>query len=143
MVRKVILLTQIFLLCCGVGVCENVFNVDCFFGWDNCYRPMHWTTVNVGITSTLTEPFQGVLSISSQQDGLNNLIINHEFVLTPNVRLNIPLFTKFAFGAVKCSVRISTPKGKKVWSKSYNLWDYSKNKQDIKFKRTCRDARFF
>ncbi len=130
MVKKVFVLTQILILCCGAGLCEDIiFNVDCFFGWDGYYRPMQWTTVNVGITSTLTEPFQGVLSISAQQDGLNNLIINHEFVLTPNVRLNIPLVTKFAYGAEKCSVRISTPKGKTVWSKSYNLWDYSQNKQ--------------
>ncbi|MEN8128321.1 MAG: hypothetical protein ABFR90_11045 [Planctomycetota bacterium] len=128
MTRKVILLTLALVLCCGVGFCEDVFNVDCFFGWDGCYRPMQWTTVNVGIASTLTKPFQGVLSVSAQQDGLNNLIINHEFVLTPNMRLNIPLVTKFAYAADKCLVRITTPKGKTVWSKSYNLWDYSQNK---------------
>ena len=128
MTRKVILLTQVLVLCCGVGFCKDVFNVDCFFGWDGQYRPMEWTTVNVGIASTLTKPFQGVLTISAQQDGLNNLIINHEFVLTPNVRLNIPLVTKFAYGAEKCHVRISTPKGKVVWAKSYNLWDYSQGK---------------
>jgi len=129
MTKKVMLLIPGLLLCCGIGWCNDVFNVDCFFGWDSCYRPMEWTTVNVGISSTLTEPFQGVLSISAQQDGLNNLIINHEFVLTPNVRLNIPLVTKFAYGAEKCFIRISTPEGKTVWSKSYNLWDYSQNKQ--------------
>ena len=111
----------------------NEFNVDCFFGWDGYCRPTQWTSVNVGIASTLTEPFEGVLSISAQQDGLNNMIVSHEFVLTPGIRLNIPLVTKFAYAAQKCSVRITTPGGKTVWSRSYNLWDYSKDKQILHF----------
>ncbi len=129
MAKKAILLFQVLILCCGVGWCEDVFNVDCFFGWDRCYRPMQWTPVNVRITSTLTDPFQGILTVSAQQDGLNNLVIRHEFVLTPNIPLEIPLVSKFAYGAERCSVRITTPKGKTVWGKSYNLWDDSQNKQ--------------
>ena len=111
----------------------NEFNVDCFFGWDGYCRPSNWTAVNVGIASTLTEPFEGVLSISAQQDGLNNMIVNHEFVLTPGIRLNIPLITKFAFAAQNCSVRITTPGGKTVWAKKYDLWDYSEDKQKLHF----------
>jgi hypothetical protein len=90
---------------------------------------MQWTTVNVGIASTLTEPFQGILTLSAQQNGLNNLIISHEFVLTPGIRLNIPMVTKFAYGAENCTVRITSEKGKTVWTRTYELWDYSKDKQ--------------
>ena len=47
--KKALLLILTPLLISGIGMCEPIFNVDCFFGWDNCYRPMHWTPVNVGI----------------------------------------------------------------------------------------------
>ena len=38
---------------------ENPFNVDCFMGWEGHYRPGTWTPLEVGITSTLTENFDG------------------------------------------------------------------------------------
>lgn len=124
---SICILTGLVPACFG----EPVFHVDCFFGWDGCFRPMEWTTVNVQIDSALTEPFAGMLTVSAQQDGLNNMIINTEFVLTPGVRKQIPLVTKLAYGAEKCSVRVSTAKGKTVWSSDYSLWDYTHEKQTL------------
>ena len=104
---------------------ESPFNVDCFFGWGGCYRPMEWTPVNVRIDSTLKDPFAGILSLSAAQDGLNSLNISHSFVLTPDIPMQIPLVTKFAFAAEKCTARIANERGRTKWSQEYQLWDFS------------------
>jgi len=104
---------------------ETPFNVDFFFGWDNYYRPMEWTPVEIGITSTLTEPFAGSVTISAQQDGLNTLDIVHTFVLTPDVPLHLPLVTKLAFTADKCGVRLRDERGRTRWDYDFNLWNFS------------------
>jgi hypothetical protein len=109
----------------GTASADSPFNVDCFFGWDGCYRPMEWTPVEIGISSTLTEPFAGSLNVSAKQDGLNTLNITHTFVLTPDVPLHIPLVTKLAFAADKCSVRITDQHGRTCWSYDFELWDFS------------------
>ena len=109
----------------GTASADSPFNVDCFFGWGGCYRPMEWTPVEVGIISTLTEPFAGSLNISAQQDGLNTLNIAHTFVLTPDVPLHIPLVTKLAFAADECSVRIADERGRTHWRHNFELWDFS------------------
>ncbi|MCK4958303.1 MAG: hypothetical protein KAT00_02865, partial [Planctomycetes bacterium] len=72
---------------------KSEFNVDAFFGWDGCYRPMEWTPVEIGISSDLAEPFAGAVTLSAEQDGLNVLNISHKFVLTPDVPLHVPLVT--------------------------------------------------
>lgn len=104
---------------------ESPFNVDAFFGWGDCYRPMEWTPVEIGISSTLTEPFAGSVTISAQQDGLNTLNITHTFVLTPDIPLHLPLVTKLAFAADKCSVRIADERGRTHWHHEFELWDFS------------------
>jgi len=102
---------------------EDPFNVDFFCGWGGYYRPMEWTPVEIGISSTLTEPFAGVITVSAQQDGLNTMNINYEFVLTPDIPLHLPLVTKFAFTADKCSVRlVDKDRGRTQWSQEYELW---------------------
>jgi hypothetical protein len=102
---------------------EDPFNVDFFCGWGGYYRPMEWTPVEIGISSTLTEPFAGCIIVSAQQDGLNTMNINHEFVLTPDIPLHLPLVTKFAFTADKCSVRlVDKDRGRTQWSQEYELW---------------------
>jgi hypothetical protein len=102
---------------------EDPFNVDFFCGWGGYYRPMEWTPVEIGISSTLTEPFAGVITVSARQDGLNTMNVNHEFVLTPDIPLHLPLVTKFAFTADKCSVRlIDKDRGRTQWSQEYDLW---------------------
>ena len=105
---------------------ESPFNVDVFMGWDRCYRPMEWTPVVVGISSTLTEPFQGTVSISAHQDGLNTLNITHGFVLTPDLPAQLPLVTKLAFAVDKCDVRIVDKDTNKTrWYNQIDLMDFS------------------
>ena len=104
---------------------DSPFNVDFFFGWNNYYRPMEWMPVEIGIASTLTEPFAGSLTVSAQQDGLNTLDIVHTFVLTPDVPLHLPLVTKLAFTADKCGVRLSDERGRTRWNYDFNLWNFS------------------
>jgi hypothetical protein len=104
---------------------DSPFNVDFFFGWNNYYRPMEWTPVEIGIASTLTEPFAGSLTVSAQQDGLNTLDIVHTFVLTPDVPLHLPLVTKLAFTADKCGVRLRDERGRTRWDYDFNLWNFS------------------
>jgi hypothetical protein len=126
MLRICLALLVIFILAfVGTASADSPFNVDCFFGWGGCYRPMEWTPLEIGISSTLTEPFAGSLNVSAKQDGLNTLNITHTFVLTPDVPLHIPLVTKLAFAADKCSVRISNQRGRTRWYHDFELWDFS------------------
>ena len=104
---------------------ESPFNVDVFFGWGNHYRPMEWTPVEIGISSTLTEPFAGSITVSAQQDGLNTLDIVHTFVLTPDIPLHLPLVTKLSFTAGKCRVRLRNERGRSLWDYDFNLWNIS------------------
>jgi len=102
---------------------DDPFNVDFFCGWGGYYRPMEWTPVEIGVSSTLTEPFAGIITVSAQQDGLNTMNINHEFVLTPDIPLHLPLVTKFAFTADKCSLRlVDKDRRRTQWSQEYELW---------------------
>ncbi len=107
------------------------FNVDAFFGWDGCYRPMEWTPVEIGINSNLAEPFAGAVTLSAEQDGLNVLNISHKFVLTPDVPLHVPLVTKLAFAASSCNVRIANQQGRTQWRHDFELWDYSNKKNPL------------
>ncbi len=104
---------------------KSEFNVDAFFGWDGCYRPMEWTPVEIGISSDLAEPFAGAVTLSAEQDGLNVLNISHKFVLTPDVPLHVPLVTKLAFAAGSCNVRVTNQQGRTQWQHDFELWDYS------------------
>ena len=119
------LLVILVLTFTGTASADTPFNVDCFFGWGGCYRPMEWTPLEIGISSTLTEPFAGSLNVSAKQDGLNTLNITHTFVLTPDIPLHIPLVTKLAFAADKCSVSISDQSGRTRWHHDFELWDFS------------------
>jgi len=110
---------------------DDVFNVDFFCGWGGYYRPMEWTPIEIGIDSDLTEPFAGSIAISSQQDGLNNLNVVNEFVLTPNIPQYLPLVTMLVFAAQQCSVRIRNERGRTQWSHDFELWDFSPNNRLI------------
>jgi len=119
----VLLVLPALVIAAGAEEDEDPFNVDFFCGWGGYYRPMEWTPVEIGISSTLTEPFAGVITVSAQQDGLNTMNINYEFVLTPDIPLHLPLVTKFAFTADKCSVRlVDKERGRTQWSQEYELW---------------------
>jgi len=101
------------------------FNVDFSVGWGGCYRPMQWTPVEIGISSNLKEPLGGMVTVSAQQDELTRMDLAHEFVLTPDLPVTVPLVTKFAFAADKCEVRIVDSDGNTKWRYGYELWGYS------------------
>lgn len=104
---RVVLITVLFLASGGASRAEeSPFNVDFFCGWGDCYRPMEWTPVEIGVGSTLEKPLGCAIEISAAQDGLNTLNIRHRFVLTPNQHENLPLVTKFAFAADRCDIRL-------------------------------------
>lgn len=106
---------------------EDPFNLDFRCGWGTYYRPMEWTPLEIelGGTAELTEPFAGSVTISSKQDGLNTLNVTHKFVLTPDLRLRLPLVTKLAFNANKCDVTIKNDRGRVQWDQEFNLWDFT------------------
>ncbi len=112
---------------------EDPFNVDFRCGWSGCYRPMEWTPVEIEIggTSELTEPFAGSFTVSSQQDGMNIMNVTNEFVLTPDIRLHLPLVTKLAYTADKCSLTIRDERGRTQWAQDFNLWDFSRRNRLI------------
>jgi len=112
---------------------DSPFNVDFFCGWGGCYRPMEWTPVEIGIGSTLTKPFDGAITLSAPQDGLNTLNVTHRFVLTPDLYLRLPLVTKFAFAADRCSVSLIDAKRRRtVWQERYDLWGRSTQSRMLK-----------
>lgn len=108
MLRLWIILAAVFVLVGGGALRaeESPFNVDFFCGWGDCYRPMEWTPVEIGVGSTLDKPLGCAIEISAAQDGLNTLNIRHRFVLTPGLHVNLPLVTKFAFAADGCDIRL-------------------------------------
>ncbi|MCU0917373.1 MAG: hypothetical protein MUC88_22835 [Planctomycetes bacterium] len=108
------------------------FNVDFFCGWDECYRPMEWTPVEIGITSDLKEPFSGTFTVTARQDGLNTLNVIHPFVLTPDQPLTVPLATKFAFGTDRCNLAIHDEKGRLRWRLALNTWDFSARSRTLR-----------
>ena len=118
-----------WLCAAGAWAKDEPFNVDVFFGWGGCYRPMEWTPVEINIQGNLKEPFEGSLVLSARQDELNTMNLVHPFVLTPEIPLHIPLVTKLAFATDKCAVRIEGERGRVFWSGNYDLWDFSGQKQ--------------
>ncbi len=128
-------LKVILLMWCMAGVSfaaqESPLNVDVFFGWDGCYKPMEWMPVEINISGTLKEPFAGRVELSGQQDGLNRLHVAHEFVLTPQMPLYIPLSTKLTYAADSCTVQVTDDRGRVVWSSNYTLWDFSQNSRGL------------
>ncbi|MBN1507378.1 MAG: hypothetical protein JW955_11060 [Sedimentisphaerales bacterium] len=120
----------VFLLLMVSGRCVQAgrdieFNVDLFCGWDGYYRPMEWTPTEIGISTNLTEPFEGIFTLSAQQDGLNTLNIIHPIVLTPNQPLALPLATKLDFHVGTCTLTIQDGRRRTRWEQKIDMWDFS------------------
>jgi hypothetical protein len=116
------------LFLCGVrahAAQEDPFNVDCFFGWGGFYRPMEWTPLEIGIGTLLKEPFAGAIEVAVSQDEQNTLHVSHRFVVTADLPLRLPLVTKIAYGASRCSLRLTDDKGRSRWRTDIDLWDFS------------------
>jgi len=129
--RRIISIGLVLVLAVCSQAAETIFNVDVFWGWGGCYRPMEWTPVDIGVTSTLDAPFEGSLIISAAQDNLNTMNINHKFVLTPTVPLHLPLVTKLAFTAESANVRLTDARGRTMWQYAFRLWDFSDRQSSL------------
>jgi hypothetical protein len=126
MLRVLIAFLLVLMSAPGVHAAPKAdFNVDLFCGWDGYHRPMEWTPVEIGITTNLTEPFEGVFTLAAQQDGLSTLNIVHNIVLTPNQRLDLPLATKFDFHVGRCVLTIRDKRGRTQWQQAIDMWDFS------------------
>jgi len=110
---------------------EDPFSVDLVCGWRGYYRPMRWTPMEIQLSgpSELTEPFDGSITISSQQDGLNTMNITQEFVLMPGDRRYLPLVTKLASGLNSCDVRINNKRGRTQWQHDFDLYGLSRTQR--------------
>ncbi len=101
---------------------KPVFNIDVFYGWGGYFRPMEWTPVEITINTTLEKPFEGELTLNSQQDGLNTLnIVFPKLVLTPDLTEHIPMVTKIAFTNQRCNLRLDSSRRKTVWNLEDNI----------------------
>jgi hypothetical protein len=129
MLRKLFLV--IILLVAGACFGKEELNVDVSWGWGGCYRPMEWTPVEIGISSSAKEAFGGTLIISAPQDSLNTMNINHRFALTPGLPLNIPLVAKLAFASQQGTVTIIDENGRTHWSHSFELWNFSRQSSPL------------
>lgn len=110
----------------AVSLAAEDFNVTVTVGWENCYRPMEWTPIEVNIAnSKLKKPFGGTLLVSAQQDGLNKLTVGRKFVLTPDSPVDCAMVTKFTYGVVDCRVQILNARGRTSWSTNLSLMDSS------------------
>ncbi|MGC9454056.1 MAG: hypothetical protein ACP5HU_04255 [Phycisphaerae bacterium] len=125
-------LIALTLLTAPLGADDEKYQVQFQVGWGGCYRPMHWTAVQVDITcENLQEPYQGFVRLSADQDELNTLIIRHPVVISPNTTLRLPLATKFAFGASDCEVSIEDDRSRRRFRQSWDLWNYGHGMQSI------------
>ncbi len=111
---------------------DSDFNVDCSFGWGGHYRPMEWTPVDVGFNSKLKNNFEGKVIISAQQDEMNTMSIEQFFVLTPGMYRQMPMVTKLAFAADKCSVKIVNSNYRTQWHNDFQIFNYSNPQRIIK-----------
>lgn len=111
---------------------ENPFNVDCFVGWDLHYRPGTWTPLEIGITSTLTENFDGRVHVSVAQDGVNRMNITQGFVLTVGQPAHIPLVTRIGFEADELNLRLTDAQGRLRERLDIGLFDFSSRIRTLK-----------
>ena len=102
---------------------KSIFNIDMYYGWGGYFRPMEWTPVEITVNNSLEKAFNGELTLSSQQDGLNTLNIKvREFVLTPEVPRYQPMVTKISFTNQNCNLKLDQVNGRRrktVWSHEY------------------------
>lgn len=99
------------------------WNVDFRLGWGGCYRPMQWTPVQIGITGTgFSKAFAARVTLTTQQDGLNNMIVTALRVLSPAQRVNLPMSVKLTYPAPDSTVRIIDERGRVRWSNDLGVF---------------------
>jgi hypothetical protein len=103
---------------------QTKFNVDVTVGWGGCYRPREWTPVDIDIHHKLTKPLGGVMRITAQQDGMTDMTVEREIVLTPGVSAPVPLVARFAYGAGELFARFVDEDGRMPWKRDISLGSY-------------------
>ncbi len=106
-------------------------NVDWEIGWQGCWRPTEWLPVEVRIQSAEKKPFEGVISLTGQQDTLTECSIEHRFVLTPDVPITVPLVAKIEFGAPTLRLEIRSARGRTEFHEERALFDFSSRTQRL------------
>lgn len=99
---------------------KSVFNIDFLLGWDGYFRPMEWTPVEITLNSSLEKAFDGELTLTSQQDGLNTLNIIQDCILTQDKPEYKPLVTKIAFTVQPYRLRLD----QKIGKRRKTVWDH-------------------
>ena len=100
---------------------QTKLNVDVTVGWGGCYRPREWTPVDILIHHKLTKPLGGVMRITAQQDGMTDMTVEREIILTPGVSVPVPLVARFAYGADELHARFIDEDGRMPWKREISL----------------------
>jgi len=104
---------------------EEITDVGFRAGWGGCYRPHEWTPIEIDVNHTFTKPIAATVYLSVQQDEMNMMELARKLVLTPDVSASLALVAKFDYQASECEVTIRDDNGRRLWRKSYRLWEYS------------------
>jgi hypothetical protein len=96
------------------GAEEPDLDVTFKAGWDNAYRPERWVPLSFIVVSKQKKPLAVSMTVSGQQDGMTNMTIDHDFVVTPSVPANVPMVTKLRHGFSNFDVAIHADKVRKV-----------------------------
>ncbi|HHH75458.1 MAG TPA: hypothetical protein ENL03_00360 [Phycisphaerae bacterium] len=125
--KRVYTLLILLFIALPAGAKEN-WNVDIFIGWGSGYRPGQWTPITIAIQGKgFDKPFTATISVTTQQDDLNNMIIHTNRVISPSKRLIVPISAKFASFSPDCNVTITDEDGNLRWGKSYSIMSYGSN----------------
>ena len=97
-------------------------------GWDNCYRPERWTPLSFIVVSRQKKPLSVNLSVVGQQDGMTNMTVDHDFVVTPDVPANVPMVSKFRHDVSNFDAILRADKVRKVrWNNQMGELSFSAN----------------
>lgn len=102
---------------------KESWNVDFRVGWGGCYRPMQWTPVEIGMTGAgFSKPFGARVTLTTQQDGLNNMTVTARRVLAAKQHVNLPIVVKLTYPPPDCTVRIIDERGRVRWSNDFGVF---------------------
>ena len=88
------------------------FTLDHFaIGWENCYRPMEWTPVELTFGYRLEKPMGATVRLAAQQDDQTHMTVSVPVGLTPDMPIHLPIVTKLVYGGREASIELRDEKG--------------------------------